>query len=315
MMELSQQAYNLLQEQTRTWDILTRNSQTLAQCQTRTFHFNHGLEVICQFNPARIGSVTAKVDDESIRQRQCFLCDRNRPTEQKSLDCGNGYKLLCNPFPIVPEHFTLVHEQHRPQRIGDSVGDMLDLAKLLASRYIVFYNGPQCGASAPDHLHFQAGRKAELPADREYDRLKQPTPSSNSIVRAYVSPEGYLRRFVSFESADRMALLETFARFHDSFHSLQPRAVEPMMNAFCIYDESTDVYRLQLFPRHKHRPAFYDAADHTRMMISPGAVDIAGLIVMPMEDDFRRITAQDVIKTYREVTVDDETFAKLIRTL
>src|SRR4051794_30720013 len=85
------------------------------------------------------------------------------------------------PFPIVPEHFTLVHEQHRPQRIGDSVGDMLDLARFLASRYIVFYNGPQCGASAPDHLHFQAGRKAELPADLEYDRLKQPTPSSNSI--------------------------------------------------------------------------------------------------------------------------------------
>src|SRR3954447_10983948 len=118
MDQLADEAHRLLQEQTCSWETLRRNSEMLRHCETRTFHFDHDLEVICQFNPARIGSVTAKVDDESIRQRECFLCDRNRPIEQKSLDCGNGYKLLCNPFPIVPEHFTLVHEQHRPQRIG-----------------------------------------------------------------------------------------------------------------------------------------------------------------------------------------------------
>lgn len=310
--DLARQAAAMLEEQKISWDTLRENSAAFAKMETKVFTFEHGarsFRVICQFNPARIYSVSAKVDANSVKARPCFLCDLNRPAAQRSLLCGNGYKLLCNPFPILPAHFTLVNEAHEPQKIRPHIGAMLDLTAALGEKYSVFYNGPECGASAPDHMHFQAGTKNYLPADEEYDRLKTRVALRNDVEIFVV--ENYLRRVIALESSNRSALLESFAKLHDALHAMQPGAVEAKMNVLC--SRQGDRWRLILFPRSAHRPAMYYAADENqRMMISPGSVDICGVIVMPIERDFRRVTAQHLAQTYQEVTVSADVFAELI---
>src|SRR6202042_3186721 len=135
--------------------------------------------------------------------------DENRPPEQESLSCGNGYKLLCNPYPIFPEHFTIVHEQHQPQRTGQSFAAMLELNEMLGSRYTIFYNGPQCGASAPDHLHFQACNRGATPLDQEYDRIKQSVAAKDGL-ELFVS-ENYLRPLWGIESPNPGAIERAFS--------------------------------------------------------------------------------------------------------
>lgn len=314
MNDLANQAYELLQEQKGSWETLRKNTATFSSTQSHSFEFD-GFVIKAQFNPERIGSVSAKVDHDSISKRPCFLCDHNRPVEQTSLSCGHGFKLLCNPFPILPEHFTIVHELHQPQRILGSIGAMLDLACALHSRYTVFYNGPQCGASAPDHLHFQAGTRGFLPADAEYDRLKQPAGSGEGDLHIFRSPANYLRYFLSIESSQTQTLKSAFGRLHAAFHRLQPHALEPMMNVMCGYDPRHRRYRVVIFPRAAHRPSFYFATDHTQMMISPGAVDIAGVLVMPLANDFHTVTPQHVAQAYREVSVPPDVFDMLLASI
>jgi hypothetical protein len=304
---LTDQARTLLAQQSQSWDLLRRNLEDVAKVESRGFDFGKFI-VNAQFNPSRLGSVSAKVDEESIRNRQCFLCDRNRPAQQASLACGRGYKMLCNPFPIVPEHFTIVHESHRPQRIMDCILDMLAFAQELGERFTVFYNGPQCGASAPDHLHLQAGAHGFMPVDREYDQIKQPLGEHNG-VRSFAC-ESYLRQVIGFESMRREALESAFAEFHDRYHQFQPRTSEPLMNVLCNHRDG--VWRLIIFPRHKHRPSFFFADDHTRIMVSPGAVDMAGIVVMPVQAEFERLTSGHLAQMYEQVTVPAELFAKIL---
>ena len=130
------------------------------------------LKINAQFNAGRMTSTSAKVDPKSISERKCFLCEKNLPAEQKGILYNNKYIILCNPFPIFPTHFTLTHKEHQPQRILDTFSDMLDLSKDLSKHYSVIYNGPRCGASAPDHLHFQAGNKYFMPIDDEFHQIK-----------------------------------------------------------------------------------------------------------------------------------------------
>src|SRR5262249_45289684 len=145
---------------------------------------------------------------KSIGERKCFLCDANRPPEQRGVRFGDDYLVLCNPFPIFPEHFTITHRVHQPQRIKNALGDLLDLARAMSPRYTVFYNGPKCGASAPDHLHFQAGDRGFMTIEGEYDRLKGKPITRTAQLRLFSPPSP--RPFVAIESADRAALLSAF---------------------------------------------------------------------------------------------------------
>ena len=159
-MQINQQVKALFNEQTANWALARNNFEGLKTVQTKTFAFGD-YDVRVQFNPARIVSSGAKVDAKTIAERKCFLCAANRPAEQRSVEFGD-YEILVNPFPIFPEHFTIPRKEHVDQQIKPFFADMLRLAKAM-DEYLVFYNGPRCGASAPDHMHFQAGTKDFLP--------------------------------------------------------------------------------------------------------------------------------------------------------
>ena len=160
-------------------------------------------------------------------------------------------------------------------------------------------------------MHFQAGTKGFMAVDSDYERVKT-LLSDRDGVRTFVD-DHYLRRFISFESTDAEALAAAFGQFHERLRQLQPHADEPMMNVLCSFDRSQKLWRLLSFVRVKHRPTFYFAEDHTRMLLSPGAIDMSGIVVMPREEDFRRITPGQLIEMYHQVTLPDEQFDLLLQ--
>jgi len=163
------EAEALLQRQLHEWPLVADNYRALQALCMRTIEVG-GVSVRLQYNPARIRSTASKVDAVSLSERPCFLCDAHRPVEQLSLPIGGQYKLLVNPYPIFPRHFTLPSVVHTPQAIIGRFADMLELASLLPE-YVIFYNGARCGASAPDHMHFQAGNRGFVPIESQWESL------------------------------------------------------------------------------------------------------------------------------------------------
>jgi len=326
--DLGSRARGLLLQQKATWELLRNGYASLDTVRTRAFEFD-GFVIKVQYNPGRLTSSSAKVDQQSIRERRCFLCPRNLPAEQRGLSYHDEYLILCNPFPIFPEHFTLSYKEHSAQQISSSFETLLNLSKELSKNYTVFYNGPKCGASAPDHLHFQAGDKQFMPIDREYERVKGAFADqlvSGEVIRAY-SVEKYLRRFVSLESKDPHALLRAFAAFYKALQgvstdgdksrdprdeSRDPRG-EPMMNILSFYDK--EEWRVILFPRAKHRPSFFFLEGEGRILLSPAAVDLGGVCITPLERDFERITRENVIQMFSEISLSAEAFGGLKKRL
>jgi len=293
---LAQRARQLLREQKTEWGLLARGYESLASVRVKTFSFD-GFCVKLQFNPGRIASSVAKVDEQSIRQRKCFLCPANLPREQRGIDCGEGYTLLCNPFPIFPEHFTIPHRDHRPQRILESFDSMLRLARELADGYVVFYNGPRSGASAPDHLHLQAGSKGFMPIDDDAQ---------------LVGSETYLRRGFVLESNDAGEMVAHFTRLYRAMEAVSDDADEPMLNVLAYYDvPRAGLWRVVVLPRGKHRPGCFFAEGDARIVLSPGTVDMGGMVISVVERDFERITEQVLRQMFAEVTISPEKFARV----
>lgn len=303
-------AHGLLEQQKGAWDLLRKGYDTLQTVRTKAFEFD-GFKIKVQFNPGRITSTVAKVDATSIRERKCFLCAENLPPGQRGILYNAGYFVLCNPYPIFPEHFTISFLQHTPQRILDSFGTLLDLTRELADRYTVFYNGPKCGASAPDHLHFQAGNRSFVPIDSEYDAVKKehavPLFESSSF-RAY-SVEKYLRHFIALESADAGPLESAFAALHEVLQNGAPAGEEPMLNILGFY--TRDEWRIIVFPRARHRPSFYFKEGEEKLLISPAAVELGGVCTTPREQDFEKVTREDIVQMFKEVCVPPEQFAAI----
>jgi hypothetical protein len=308
--DLASQSHDLLQEQKQSWEMLAKGYASLDAVQTRSIPFD-GFEIKLQFNPGRIISSAAKVDPKSIAERKCFLCPANLPPVQRSVPFRDDYLVLCNPFPIFPEHFTIPHREHTPQRIAPSFGAMIDLAKAMKRRYTIFYNGPKCGASAPDHLHFQAGNKGFMTIDREYERIKKErgevlTASAHLDVYAVGN---YLRNFISLESNDRAALLDGFEAFYEVFLALSPAAEEPMLNVLASFEKGQ--WRIILFPRARHRPSFYFAEGDEKILLSPASVDLGGVCITPVEKDFHRVTKETLVQMCNEVCLSKADFAAL----
>lgn len=306
----SSRAHGLLAQQKVAWDLLRKGYDTLQTVRTRVFEFD-GFQIKVQFNPGRITSTAAKVDAQSIRERQCFLCPANLPPSQRGILYESAYLVLGNPFPIFPEHFTIALLQHTPQLILDSFGTLLKLTRELADRYTVFYNGPRCGASAPDHLHFQAGNRSFVPIDAEYEPVKRthavPLLESDS-VRAY-SVEKYLRQFIALESADAGALERAFGALHQVLHNGAPVDQEPMLNILGFFGNGH--WRILVFPRAKHRPSFYFKEGNEKLLISPAAVELGGICTTPREEDFEKVTRENIVEMYREICVAPERFADI----
>jgi ATP adenylyltransferase/5',5'''-P-1,P-4-tetraphosphate phosphorylase II len=304
-------AQGLLLQQKKTWQLVDKGYSTLQSVRTRTFDFDR-FQIKVQFNPGRLTSTAAKVDPNSIRERKCFLCMENLPPAQRGIRQGEDYLLLCNPFPIFPEHFTIPSLQHTPQRVLSSFGTLLDVTREIGSRYAVFYNGPKCGASAPDHLHFQAGNRSYLPLDTEHESLKLDPANrlfESGCLRAY-AVGNYLRQFISFESSDAVCLQRAFAALYEVLHrQYGTNGDEPLLNIFGFFTQGQ--WRIVFFPRVRHRPSFYFKEGPEQLLVSPAAVEMAGVCTTPREQDFERITREHLVEMYNEVCVSADQFAAL----
>ncbi|MEO8168472.1 MAG: DUF4922 domain-containing protein [bacterium] len=300
----------LLEQQKDSWKLLRDNYDALDNVETRTFTID-GHVYRVEFNPGRLTSTTAAVDDRSIRERKCFLCPDNLPAQQRAVRYRDDYAILCNPYPIFPEHFTIANVEHVPQQILTSFPVLRQLSKSLSERYSTLYNGPKCGASAPDHLHFQAGDKGFLPIEEEYEKLI--TARGEKLLDAdgllVFAVGDFLRKFISFESDNISLLQKAFEVYYAAALNVAGGAEEPMMNILASYQEGE--WRIILFPRAKHRPSFFFKEGNAKMLISPGAVDLGGVIMTPREEDFKRISDEILVEMFEEVSISGDDFDKL----
>ena len=304
--DLAARAHILLRQQKETWPLLRTGYAGLAEVRTRTIDMD-GFTIRVQWNPARIVSSAAKVDDESIRRRKCFLCAANLPPEQRGILFASSYIVLCNPFPIFGEHFTIPHTTHTLQRIGPSFGTMLDLAHAMQKRYTVTYNGPRSGASAPDHLHFQAGEKGFLPIEEEFaGHVSKGEVLADTKVMQVVALDAGLRRYFVLRSGERESLIGSLRAVESALAGAAGEKEEPMMNILVSFDRGA--WTVLVFPRAKHRPSMYFAQGEERILISPAAVDCGGVLTTPLEKDFHRMTAEVIRDIFGEIFLSREVF-------
>ena len=304
-------AERLLKLQLNMWDRLAEGYGSLATVKTKSFWFK-GFKITLQFNPGRIKSTSAKVDEESINERECFLCVENLPVQQKGIEILDKYLILCNPHPIFPEHFTIALKDHHPQEIFSSFDDLVDITKKLSGKYSVIYNGPKCGASAPDHLHFQAGTKNFMSIEDDFHNLKNEygeilTESSNLTLSAI---DDGMRKFIALESKDSKTLSNVFQEFYTSYSSINSNNVEPMMNIVSSYEEEYG-WRIIIFLRRKHRSSHYYFEGDNRIMISPASIDLGGVCITPVEKDFKRVDEKIIAEIFYEVSLFKEGFVYL----
>jgi hypothetical protein len=305
----------LLQTQINEWDKLDEGYKNLSTIKTKSFWFN-GFKIKIQFNAGRIFSTSAKVDVDSIKNRSCFLCEKNLPEEQKGIKLLENYLLLCNPYPIFPEHFTIATVNHKPQEISSSFSDIIMLSKLLSDKYTIIYNGPQCGASAPDHLHFQAGTKYFMPIENDFHSIKNEfgdTVLNNEKLSITAVDDG-LRRFISLESNDDRILLKAFNNICDIYSELNSISDEPMVNLICNFDEEYG-WRVIVFLRSKHRPSHYYLEGENRIIFSPAAIDLGGVCITPIEKDFEKIYKKLLKEMIDEVSLNKDSFDNITSTL
>ena len=299
----------LIEQQRRAWPLLAQGTAALAEIETRRVPVAAS-EVVIQHNPHRIRSTAAAVDKGSVEKRPCFLCAENLPPEEKGIAYGEELGIFCNPFPILSRHLTVVHRRHVEQTIVGNFESLLALAADLAPDYFALYNGPQCGASAPDHLHFQACSRELLPIAEDLQAEIAADPAHCEICEA--GPRDQFELFTMAGCGRSVIVLRGnrpeevaawFYRVVDELPRLEGHT-EPMMNIICTYER--DTFTAFLFPRTKHRPASFFAEGEARLIVSPGAIDMAGVIVTPRPEDFARLDGARVEAIYAEVSPTDE---------
>jgi len=300
-----------VESQMQSWPLAKANYEGLKLVEVKQFQFD-GFQIKVQFNPERMRSSSAKVDKESIAERKCFLCNENRPQEQQALAFGDKFLILVNPFPIFNTHLTISSNTHIAQRFISNSRTMLELA-IAMEGFTVLYNGPESGASAPDHLHFQAGESDFLPVNKEFERLK-----SNGEQLLYSGAKtqvwafkNYLRKMISIQTSSLSEGLEVMDVFFQKFSKLQSGNIEPMMNMLCSCVKG--IWTIHLFPRKAHRPTQFYARGEQQLLISPGSVDLGGVFVVPRSEDFKKITELDIIDILAQVSLNQVTFAELTK--
>jgi hypothetical protein len=279
----------LFKRQTRAWPQLAKGVEGLARASTLPVRLDW-FDVFIRHIPHRMASTTASVDGESVAKRPCFLCAANLPSEEEGLPFDENFTIYCNPFPIVDRHLTIAHREHGSQRIADQLGNMLDLASALPG-YFVVYNGPECGASAPDHMHFQAGSRVLFPIEKDTAGFTGATVPN------------YVRNVLLLRGQDRSALIDRMDRAIDLLAEVTGKHPEPMVNIAVFHERGEWV--TYLFPRGKHRPEVFHTGELT---VSPASIDLCGIFVVPLARDFERITSEAIAAIFREVTLPDDQF-------
>lgn len=313
-MNKKRQAGDLFTEnQLAKWQTARTNHEALNQIETRRFELA-GNTITVQFNPARAVSTCAKVDKSSIEARKCFLCPENKPNEQDEIiiSLDEPFSLRINPYPILPGHLTISSLKHQDQVLADKTirqlpGKLISwLEEYFASGYVLFYNGAKCGASAPDHFHFQAVKQSDVPVIQQWERLMETAVREKEIktengntyssfqITSYICP---IQVFICNHSAD--ILPEMINQYLESL-PLHEGESEPRYNLFAWQDKQRG-FTMAYFPREEHRPACYTATGGEQLLVSPGALDMAGLLVTPRKEDFDKITESDITQIYKEV--------------
>lgn len=304
------------------WELAAGNFRQLENVKTRHLLFS-GFEVLVQFNPERLKSTAAKTDSDSIQARPCFLCEKNRPPQQRGMPFDDQFTVLVNPYPIFRRHLTIVSRAHVEQRIMNNFGRMLSIAAALPD-FIVFYNGPQCGASAPDHLHFQAVSRGYMPLEKDYESQQFTHRVLSGPGYEILNWTGYLRGIITLAGREKKTLESLFESVYES---LQPGAesqpepggqsrnseAEPMMNIL-VY-RTGETLTVHIIPRKQHRPRQFYASGRDKITISPASVDLGGLVITPREEDFNRVTEDDIADIFRQVCLEEEELHRMINKL
>ncbi len=295
----SSEIARFIDAQIAAWPQAAGNFAALAGVEVKEIELP-GWTIKVQFNPARIVSSAAKVDAASLKERKCFLCAANRPAVQEGIEWGGRYTILVNPFPIFPRHLTIPDNTHTDQLITGRIADMMRLASELED-YTVFYNGPRCGASAPDHMHFQAGNSDFLtiaPAIEDAELKTVATDGDATLALVDTLP---LNMFVidapaTAEGAECGQRL--FTRLYDAI-PVPDGEKEPMMNILCYPTPAGT--RVVVIPRKRHRPSFYGTEGEGTMLLSPASVDMGGVFITPLKKDFDAIDADTVMRIFDEL--------------
>ena len=282
----------LFERQARAWPQLAKGIEGLASAKTRQVRIDW-FDVFVRHIPHRVASTTAPVDRESVTKRPCFLCAGNLPPEEEGVQFGEDFTIYCNPFPIVERHLTIAHKEHGSQRIANQFGNMLDLAAALPG-YFVVYNGPECGASAPDHMHFQAGSRRLFPIEHDTAGLSG------------VTVPNYRRNVFLFRGRERSALIDRMDRAIELLAKATGKRPEPLVNLAVFHER--DEWVTYLFPRGKHRPEVFYTGELT---VSPASIDLCGIFVVPIAHDFEKITGDAIAAIFREVTLPDDLFQEV----
>ncbi len=300
---LPDQCVALLAQQRDAWPRLAQGVDSLVQVETKRVELN-AWPVVVQFNPGRAVSSLAKVDAASIARRPCFLCAANCPPEQEGLRVGD-YMVLTNPAPIVRGHLTIVHQQHVAQAIGPNVGSLLMLARQFGDGWTFFYNGPRCGASAPDHMHFQAAHAGQTPLEREVSRgvcVLEKRLGSGARVSIMTDALAEERRTRCVILVDGRSADDVAAAVKGIIDGLPPGSDggEPLVNLLAVH--RGEEWHVTVFPRAVHRPRCFFADGDGQRLFSPGVMDMAGLVVTVRDVDFRAADAELLAVVYREVS-------------
>lgn len=296
----------LFQQQLGEWPLAAKNFNALSEVKTKEVSVN-GVHYRVQFNPARIVSSAAKVDSASIQARKCFLCATNRPIEQKGINYKQ-YVILLNPFPIFPRHLTIPDINHVDQKIEDRICDMLDLAKKIDD-YVLFYNGPKCGASAPDHMHFQAGNKGFLCIEKDVTNIPLEKLKEYKSAKLFLLNDNP-RNSLIIKGTTSEDINELFNQIYHTL-PVQEGESEPMMNLIAWYDK--DEWTLILLLRKKHRPNAFFAKGENKLTISPASVDLGGVFITPLEIDFNKVNEKQILEIVSEVSMSKEEIINLLK--
>jgi hypothetical protein len=254
-----------------------------------------------QVNPARRRSTLAKTDAQSVAARRCFLCAENMPTEERGV-AFEDLVIMPNPFPVLPMHCTIASREHRPQLIAGRIDCLLRLAKEIRPELAAFYNGPQCGASAPDHFHFQAARASEIPILSQLPMI----PEGNTAF----SHSTFGRQMLIARGSDIRDIQLAVEKAIHALQELTQSPAEPMLNVLAHHGQSG--YTVIVFPRRAHRPACYFAAGPEQLLVSPAVLEMCGILVATQAEQLERIDA-DVARTiYQEVSIGNSDFEQLV---
>ena len=294
---LQQEIEKLYSEQLTEWTQFGENVLQLSNIKTGSFDFGNYV-IKTQYNPARIVSSNAKLDEKSIAARECFLCSENRPAVQREVRLNERFIALTNPNPILKKHFTIPLIEHKKQEILPYLNDMLYFAEILPD-YLILYNGPKAGASAPDHIHFQAVGKGQLPFESEYQKTEKKILAGDAGKKMSML-QHYGRCCILIQSSDKEAVNSLFQQMYVQLQAISGAKEEPMMNIFVSYENRQ--WSLFTFPRKAHRPSCFFAEGNKHKMISPASIDMAGIFVLPRKEDFDSIDKETILDVFEQVS-------------